>query len=69
MAGKLSELAYPPYSHIVARYIRASDSVEDPERAKFVLKLGADAGDEEAKNNLENFGAFVNRCLDGKSAI
>ena len=66
---KLSELAYPPYSHIAARYIRASDSVEDPERAKFVLKLGADAGDEEAKNNLENFGAFVNRCLDGKSAI
>jgi len=56
---KFKAAKFHPYGEIAARYVRGSDGVTDLERSKFILKLGADAGDKSCKRHLENFDAYA----------
>ncbi len=59
----------PPFVEIANRYLRASDMIKDAERSKFILELGAEAGDAACKEHLKDFEAFARRSLSEGEGI
>lgn len=51
----------PNYVSLADSYIRGRYGIEDIDRAKFILKLGADEGSEDAANNLKEFDSFLEK--------
>lgn len=47
------------YVHLAKKYIDGTNFITDADRAKFLLKLGADNGNLRAKDKLDNFEKFV----------
>lgn len=47
------------YVHLAKKYLDGTNFITDVDRAKFLLKLGADNGNLRAKDKLDNFEKFV----------
>lgn len=61
--NKLKRLK-PNYVSLADNYIRGRYGIEDPDRAKFILELGASEGSEDSAENLKNFDDFSKKIRE-----
>ena len=61
--SKLKRLK-PNYVSLADNYIRGRYGIEDPDRAKFILELGASEGSEDSAENLKNFDDFSKKIRE-----
>ena len=59
LLAELLENTDTNYVYLAKKYLDGTNFITDVDRAKFLLKLGADNGNWAAKNRLENFERFV----------
>ncbi len=59
LMGKVASQINTNYRGMAKKYVTGTLGFEDLERAKYLLKLGADSGDLEAQKDLDRFDSYV----------